>query len=115
MAILKTIAMILWPYEIIRRQNQVIEKQKGSVDCLIDEIKEMRKKLAEGAICRFNRMPRSEDLQDGKCWLTFVNMDGWVFDDPYKCSNWTHWVPYWFIPFATAPTEPLADLRGPTS
>jgi hypothetical protein len=90
----------------MRRHNRVIERQKGCIYCLIDEITEMRRKLATGAICRFNRMPEAEDLQGGKCWLTLVNMDGWIFDDPHECTNWTHWAPHWFIPFATAPTGP---------
>lgn len=106
MTTLKNIAMILCPWEIMRRQGQVIEKQTRVIDCLIDEIKEMRGKLAAGAVCRFDRMPKAGDLQDGRCWLTLVNVDGWVLGDPCECTNWTHWAPHWFIPFATAPTEP---------
>lgn len=112
MSTLKTIAMVLFPWWIIWRQNKVIEKQKIFATALTDKIIDTQKKLAGAAICRFDAMPQGDDLLDGKCWLTYVNLKGWIFDSPSERNDWSHWLPHWFIPLATAPTELLRHDSG---
>ncbi len=97
---------LLWIWWIINKQDETIKKQKICIDLLTYEINDMRKKLSGAPICRFNGMPESRDLKYGKCWLTLPNIEGWVFDYPDKCPNWSHWAPHWFIPLVTAPKEP---------
>lgn len=112
-AILSLWWLIHFLWWLIHRQNKVIEKQKASISVLAELIKDHRKKLAGAGVCRFNAMPQCDDLLHGKCWLTWPNCEGWIFDSPSECTNWSHWLPYWFIPLVTAPTEPFRHDSKP--
>lgn len=59
-------------------------------------------------------LPKVTDCDDqGRCWLASDNVDvtmgtGWVLENPEKCTNWSHWLPYWAIPnlegYTSSPT-----------
>lgn len=48
-------------------------------------------------------LPKVTDCDgQGRCWLASDNVDvtmgpGWVLENPEKCTNWSHWLPYWAI------------------
>lgn len=57
-------------------------------------------------------LPKVTDCDDqGRCWLASDNVDvtmdpGWVLENPEKCTNWSHWLPYWAIPNLEGYTSP---------